>query len=140
MLKLSPKCFGPYTILARVGEVAYRLQLPTGVKVHLVFHVSLLKKTVGHNTATSSVLPPMEEESKGVVEPQAIVDRRVIHQGMTPYYASFGKVVALTTGSTNLGVFPGCAEALPSSYQPPLNWTRILSWGGGICYDLGVEV
>ena len=63
----------------------------------------------------------MEEESKGAVEPQAIVDRWVFHQGTTPYYASFGKVVTLATGSTNLGVFAGCAETVPSSYQPPLN-------------------
>ena len=64
MSKLSPKYFGPYTILARVGEVAYQLQLPTGVKVHLVFCVSLLKKTIGPNIATGSVLPPMEENLK----------------------------------------------------------------------------
>ena len=33
-------------MLSRVGPVAYQLALPTPIKVHNVFHVSLLKKYV----------------------------------------------------------------------------------------------
>ena len=41
--KLAPKYCGPFEILAKVGSVAYQLALPRNIKVHNVFHISILK-------------------------------------------------------------------------------------------------
>ena len=43
--KLSPRFFGPFEILERVGTVAYRLALPPTMSgVHEVFYVSMLRR------------------------------------------------------------------------------------------------
>ena len=43
--KLAPRYVGPFNILSRRAENAYRLELPEKLsKVHDVFHVSQLKK------------------------------------------------------------------------------------------------
>jgi len=44
--KLTPWFCGPFSIIERIGIVAYRLALPSTMKVHDVFHVSFLKKYV----------------------------------------------------------------------------------------------
>jgi len=45
--KLSPRYIGPFEILERVGEVAYRLALPPSLEeVRNVFHVSQLRRYI----------------------------------------------------------------------------------------------
>jgi hypothetical protein len=44
--KLATKYCGHFEILEKIGSFAYMLALPTFVRVHNVFHVSLLNKYV----------------------------------------------------------------------------------------------
>lgn len=46
-LKLAPGYYGPFGIIERVGWLT-NLLLPLALHIHLVFHVSLLKKAVGN--------------------------------------------------------------------------------------------
>ncbi|XP_068307414.1 uncharacterized protein [Pyrus communis] len=58
--KLSPRYIRPYMITEGVGEVAYRLELPSKLaKVHNVFHLSMLRHYV---TNPSHVIPPQPLE------------------------------------------------------------------------------
>ncbi|XP_059289062.1 uncharacterized protein LOC132042555 [Lycium ferocissimum] len=77
--KLNPRYIGPYRIVRKVGQVAYELELPTELQaVHLVFHVSMLRKYIGDPSRIVSV--DDIQVTKNLTyeeEPIAILDRQV---------------------------------------------------------------
>lgn len=83
-LKLSARYFGPFQVEARIGKVAYRLQLPSGSKVHPVFHVSQLKKKLGKNKVPIQSLPYADDDGNFRIEPIAVVDRRLVKRNNKP--------------------------------------------------------
>ena len=76
--KLAFKYFGPYKVLARVGSVAYRLELPPSSMIHPVFHVSQLKKAVGAHHTVTTTLPPVSAQWS---IPERILQRRQLPRG-----------------------------------------------------------
>ena len=44
--KLSPRYYGPFKILKNIGDVEYKIDLPNGKKIHLVFHMNKIKRTL----------------------------------------------------------------------------------------------
>ncbi|CAL8175571.1 unnamed protein product [Prunus armeniaca] len=79
--KLLPKFYGPYEILEKLGPVAYKLQLPTGCKIHPVFHVSCLKKHLGTHVTPSLTLPRIIEDGIVQDEPLTILERKLVKRG-----------------------------------------------------------
>ncbi|KAD5508373.1 hypothetical protein E3N88_16076 [Mikania micrantha] len=76
--KLSPRFIGPFRIIARVGKVAYRLDLPDELSgIHPTFRVSHLRKCLADD-ATYVPLNDIEVDEKlnYIEEPVAIVDTK----------------------------------------------------------------
>nr|GEY13549.1 hypothetical protein [Tanacetum cinerariifolium] len=75
--KSSPHCIGPFRILARVGPVAYTLELPKELKgIHSTFHVSNLKKCLAEGDIVVSMDDiQLDDKLHMIEEPVEIVDR-----------------------------------------------------------------
>ena len=76
--KLCPRYIGPYRIVERIGEVAYRLELPSDLdRIHDVFHVSMLRKYIPDPSHVLTEQPvEIPENLTYEEEPVQILDRR----------------------------------------------------------------
>ncbi|GKC93567.1 hypothetical protein Tco_1159009, partial [Tanacetum coccineum] len=78
--KLNPRYVGPFKVIAKVGKLAYRLELPQEFsKVHHTFHVSNLKKCY----VDEPLVMPLEgihvdDKLQFVKKPIKIMEREII--------------------------------------------------------------
>ena len=56
--------------------MAYKLELLASSRVHLVFHVSCLKKFIGEKIPVQKIFPELDEEGKIIFEPDAVIETR----------------------------------------------------------------
>ena len=76
--KLDVRRLGPFSIIAQVGTLAFRLDLPSSMHIHPVFHVSLLEKHVANTFPDRVVVPPPPLHVDGLpeFEVRGILDSR----------------------------------------------------------------
>ncbi|GJT89854.1 putative reverse transcriptase domain-containing protein [Tanacetum coccineum] len=79
--KLNPRYIGPFKIIAKVGIVAYRLELPEQLsRVHSMFHVLNLKKCMSDERLAIPLDEiQIDDKLHFIEEPVEIMDREVKH-------------------------------------------------------------
>ena len=79
--KLSYKYYGPFTIIQRIGQVAYKLELPPDAQIHPVFHISQLKPYTQDYTPVYDTLPVLTDLEAADTVPRAILELRMVKKG-----------------------------------------------------------
>jgi len=72
--KLVAKYYGPYQVVAKVGRVVYKINLPPTTLIHPVFHVSPLKRHIGNHTVED--VPPIFPRTPDL-QPRTILERQM---------------------------------------------------------------
>src|SRR5579859_5951294 len=137
--KLDVKCMGPFRIEEIVGEskLVCHLQLPPQMRIHPVFHVSLLElyKESRFAGRTQARPPPMEVEGELKYEVKEIVDLKVVRGKLQNHveWVGYGQEERTWEHVKHVG---HTAEAIAEYYrrypnrpsqhdlpQPPLRWS-----------------
>ena len=90
--KLSPKCYGPFTVTQMISPVAAHLDLPKSMKIHNVFHMDLLlpyKETEQYGMPFTCPPPIINSEEEYEIE--NILDARHHGRGHKLQYLVYWK-------------------------------------------------
>lgn len=106
-IKLFPRYYGPFQVIQKIWEVAYKLDLPLGSQIYPVFHVSQLKKKLGEQIMPLPHLSTVTFEGMLAREPEAILEHRLKEKRETCRSRSAGAVEGDFRARYNLGGFGG---------------------------------
>ncbi|MCH93770.1 Ty3/gypsy retrotransposon protein, partial [Trifolium medium] len=82
--KLHKRFYGPFQVIARVGAVAYKLELPSYSKIHNVFHCSVLKPHQGPPPNEIDQVPLHSIDNHPIITPLTILDSKTDMAAGTP--------------------------------------------------------
>ena len=82
--KLKFKKFGPYKILEKIKPINFKLQLPKRSRLHLIFHISLLKPT-SETTPLAINKEIQPENNPNVYEVKKLLNIRITNNGQQEY-------------------------------------------------------
>lgn len=108
--KLDCTKLGPFQIIKKLGPVTYRLELPRTMRIHPLFHVSLLEPT-NNPTREQEPIELDEETQEPLWEAEAILQHKQV-QGTTKHlnkWKGFGPEENIWEPITNLA---NCQDTL----------------------------
>jgi hypothetical protein len=79
--KLSPRFYGPFKVLEKIGTAAYRLDLPAHSKIHPVFRVPQLKRAFEGSELGQQLPAKVNGEWEIQVTPKEVARVRQMQDG-----------------------------------------------------------
>jgi hypothetical protein len=100
--KLNFRHLGPFWVIKQINDVAFRLELPPLIKIHHVFHISLLEpyKESSISCTFWISLPLIEIEGEEEFEVSEILDSRITQKNWSILF--IGRDTTLVKGPGNL--------------------------------------
>jgi hypothetical protein len=123
--KLAFKFFGPFQILQKIGQVAYKLALPENYSVHPIFHVSQLKQAVGSKYQMTPYIPIGLSHLQ---VPEKVLRQRLVSKGSRTVRQALIKWSALLE---SLSTWEDL-EALKQRFPAAPTWGQAVAKGGGV--------
>jgi hypothetical protein len=75
--KLTPKYYGPYKVLQRIGSRNYKLEFTPFSCVHPTFHVYFLNKVIKNKIPVQTILLEINEQGKIILDLEIILEKRI---------------------------------------------------------------
>ena len=136
--KLAPRFYGPFEILQQIGQVAYRLKLPSTSKIHDVFHVSQLKKAVGKHTSFPTIPSNLSPDMELLVEPlevrsvrssaqagQAGTEVLIRWKGLPVFEDSWEQFEVISAQFPQFNLEDKVRVWVAGNVRPPINFTYV---------------